>query len=391
MQHPRAKLTTMQRGYIFRHRKYWYLRFYDSVIVNGEPRRKQSCRKLAPISDDYPTKRSVLLLAEKILQPLNTGQVQPESSMTVQKFIEDVYLPSVKKELRASTYKDYRKDVFEKHLKKRLGDIRLRDFRTVNGQRILSDIANANSDVGHKTLQRIKSFLSGTFKHAKRQGILDGENPIRDVSVSGRPVKFKGEVYSISEIERMLISLSEPARTVIGLAALTGLRLSEIRGLRWSDFDGENLKVSRSIWRTHVQAPKTDASEETVPVLPLLQRALEKHRARVKASGDGYIFAGERRGAPLNLANLARRVIIPALQKHHEKYPDFPEIRWKGWHAFRRGLASNLYELGVQPKVIQAILRHSDIGTTLEYYVQVPNEETRGAIEKIEECFPFGL
>ncbi len=36
-------------------------------------------------------------------------------------------------------------------------------------------------------------------------------------------------------------------------------------------------------------------------------------------------------------------------------------------------------------------MRHSDIGTTLEYYVQTPDEETREAIEKIEECFPFGL
>jgi integrase len=278
-------------------------------------------------------------------------------------------------------------------LKKRLGDVRLRDFRTVNAQRLIRDIANANN-IGHKTLQRVRSFLSGTFKHAKREGILDGENPLRDVAVSGRPKKFQGEFYELHEIEEILFSVSEPARTVIGLAALTGLRLSEIRGLRWSDYDGESLKVSRSVWRTKVQAPKTDASAETVPVLPLLQRALEKHRNRVNPSSDhGYIFAGERRGAPLNLANLVRRVIVPALagKEVRDEAGKMRPLRWKGWHAFRRGLASNLYSLGVQPKVIQAILRHSDIGTTLEYYVQTPNAESREAIEKIEECFPFGI
>jgi integrase len=95
--------------------------------------------------------------------------------------------------------------------------------------------------------------------------------------------------------------------------------------------------------------------------------------------------AGEHRGQPLNLANLEARVIKPALAKSELK------LTWKGWHAFRRGLASNLYGMGVQPKVIQAIMRHSDIGITLGYYVQTPTEETRAAIEKIEEMFPFGL
>ena len=293
-------------------------------------------------------------------------------------------LPHVKLTLRASTYKDYRQDVFEKHLKIRLADLRMRDFRTVHGQKILASIASPA--VGHKTLLRIKSFLSGTFKHAKRQGVLDGENPMHDVSVAGRPVKFTGPVYTISEIENLLITLPAPARAVVAVAALTGLRLSELRGLRWGDYDGETLTISRSVWRTHVQAPKTEASADSVPVLPLLQRVLEVHRTKVKdASPDSYIFAGERRGAPLNLANLARRVIVPSLEKSDVS------MKWKGWHAFRRGLASNLYSLGVQPKVIQAILRHSDIGTTPSYYVQTPDEETRDAISKIEEMFPFGL
>ncbi len=61
-----------------------------------------------------------------------------------------------------------------------------------------------------------------------------------------------------------------------------------------------------------------------------------------------------------------------------------PEIRWNGWHPFS-DLASNLYSLGVQPKVIQAILRHSDIGTTLSYFVQTPADESKAALQKIED------
>jgi hypothetical protein len=127
-----------------------------------------------------------LLLADKVLSPINNGRQQPESAIRVADFIENVYLPFVKSELRPSTYKDYKKDSFEKHLKWRLGDIRIGDFRTVTGQRLVVAVAKANPNVGHETLKRIKSFMSGTFEHAKRKGLIDFENPMRDVSVPGR-------------------------------------------------------------------------------------------------------------------------------------------------------------------------------------------------------------
>jgi integrase len=57
--------------------------------------------------------------------------------------------------------------------------------------------------------------------------------------------------------------------------------------------------------------------------------------------------------------------------------------KWKGWHAFRRSLATNLYTLGAKPKVIQAILRHSDLATTLGFYVETPEAESREALDKL--------
>jgi hypothetical protein len=56
------------------------------------------------------------------------------------------------------------------------------------------------------------------------------------------------------------------------------------------------------------------------------------------------------------------------------------------WLAFvQTRTASNLYDLGISPKVIQAILRRADIGTTLEYYVQTPAADSRSALARIEE------
>ena len=179
------------------------------------------------------------------------------------------------------------------------------------------------------------------------------------------------------------------AFAVISVATFAGLRLAELRGLRWSDYDGDTLTIRRSVWRTHVGATKNPSSQASVPVLPILKNVLDDHRKRVIASGkhcgpDDYLFAGERRGAPLNLANLARRVIIPALGSSAGDH-EGPAVRFKGWHAFRRSLATNLHSCGVDPKVAQAILRHSDMRTTLEFYTMIPDADARAALQKIEE------
>jgi integrase len=49
------------------------------------------------------------------------------------------------------------------------------------------------------------------------------------------------------------------------------------------------------------------------------------------------------------------------------------KIEWKGWHAFRRGLGTNLADLGVQPATVAAILRHSDVKTTIGFYQKSPD------------------
>jgi integrase len=366
----------MQRGSIQKRSGSWYLLCRDWQWRDGKRARKLEWRKLAPVGPEYPTKASVRLLAEKSLAPINEQRATPESSMPVTAFIENVYLPFVKLERRASTYKNYSKDLYAKHVKSRLGKLRLKDFRTVHGQRLLRDIPG----ISHETLFRVKSFLSGTFKHAKREGYLDGLNPMQDVSVPGRPKRFNGPTYTLNEIDAIIGAMPKGIpRLVILTAALTGLRLSELRGLRWSDFDGETLHVTRSMWRTFVAEPKTAGSEADVPILPLLSDALKRHHDEHPFTT--YIFEGERRGTPLNLANLARRVIIPKLKEQ--------KLQWHGWHAFRRSLASTLYALGTPPKVIQSILRHSDIGTTLAFYVKTSDEESREALRQIEQNFWF--
>ena len=61
-----------------------------------------------------------------------------------------------------------------------------------------------------------------------------------------------------------------------------------------------------------------------------------------------------------------------------------PRPQWRGWHAARRGLGTNPYRLGVSDKVIQAILRHSNVNITLGYYVKPQSLDVIAAMDKFE-------
>jgi integrase len=59
-------------------------------------------------------------------------------------------------------------------------------------------------------------------------------------------------------------------------------------------------------------------------------------------------------------------------------------LKWKGWHAYRRGLATNLHELGVPDVVIQAILRHEDIRTTQRSYIKTVPRVISAAMKRLQ-------
>lgn len=112
------------------------------------------------------------------------------------------------------------------------------------------------------------------------------------------------------------------------------------------DYDGTEITVRRSIDRVDnvVNPPKTLKSAAPVPVIPNLKRLLDAHKANAALGPGGQpmpdapIFAGTRRET-MDLDKLASLVIRPALES--------AKIPWYGWHAFRRGLASNLFSLAV--------------------------------------------
>jgi integrase len=88
-------------------------------------------------------------------------------------------------------------------------------------------------------------------------------------------------------------------------------------------------------------------------------------------------------GRPMNFDTLAFEIIKPSLAK--------AGIQWHGWHAFRRGLATNLYRLGVKDKIIQAILRHSNLSTTMNAYVKSVSLDATAAMRTLEAIYATSM
>jgi integrase len=383
-----------QRGYVFRAGEWWYIKYRDTII-DTDPQsptfnrtiRRQQVKKLVPVApEDRRLKRppeSVLAEAEKFLRPLNEGTLTPESSQTLGQFVEEVYFPYAEGQKRASTLKtDYNR--WNTHLRPRCGKMRLREFRTVTGEHLLQEIARQN-ELSKATLKQLKSLLSAIFKHAKRQGFIDGVNPMQDVSIPKARKCAPTYAYSLDEINRMLEVLDELSATIVAVAAFSGLRRSEIQGLRWSDYNGSSIQVQRSIWEGITDDTKTDASNGLVPVISVLARRLDKYRARLHGGPqpEASIFACAK-GQALRLNNVLRLRVLPILNrcgkcrlsedKHvgadHAYRRDESLPAWHGWHAFRRGLATNLHDLGIDDHTIKDILRHSSVTVTQRSYIK---------------------
>jgi integrase len=241
-------------------------------------------------------------------------------------------------------------------------------------------------------LKRVQSGLSAVFKHAKRLGYFEGENPVRESSIDPKAAEPRAmHAYSLEEEQLLLSVLPEPAATAFAVAAFSGLRLGEIEGLMWEHYRDGELHVSRSIWCGRINLPKTKKSAAPVPAIKPLAERLEMHRARSGNPQTGPIFANTL-GKPMSLNNLLHRFILPVLNRcalcgRSKGIPHLPADHdwqrdprlpvWRGWHAARRGLGTNLYRLGVPPLVIQRILRHSNVSTTMGYYILPIGDDVR--------------
>lgn len=211
------------------------------------------------------------------------------------------------------------------------------------------------------------------------RGYLD-RNAAHGIRMRTTGVKPKPRFYTPAQVQKLLPELTEPCRSVVQVAVLTGMRIGEILGLRWKRVDllHKTLEVAETFSDGDFGTPKTNSSNRVLPISSGLCEVLEAQRCgRAKTGPDDLLFTTPR-GTPLSSKNLYNRELAPACDRIKE-----PRV---SWHSFRHySHATLLTEVGESIKTAQALLGHSDLGTTLNLYAHVIPNSQRRAVERVAE------
>lgn len=300
----------------------------------------------------------------------------PVPACTLSEFVTKVYFPEIEQDRRGNTLRGY-KSIW-KSLPASVKALPIQTVRTPHIQQALRGLAD---NLGYNSIQRVRSFLTQVFACAIRNGYYGAENPVRETRNPRRRNVAQTAAYDLATIQAILNTLPLRTRAACAVASFAGFRRGEIFGLQWQDWKDGVLHVNRQVafdekGRMIVQEPKTEASKNAVPVIAALAEILQAWKNSTKHSHGCWMFPADfvRGGehtlmlkdalgrTPLSPANFVRDQVEPILEKAN--------ISWRGFHAFRRGLATNLHALGIQDIDIQQILRHSDVAVTRASYIK---------------------
>ncbi len=218
-------------------------------------------------------------------------------------------------------------------------------------------------------------MLSMIFLHGIRWGWFT-QNPIAMVRVSSKRLR-RPDILTAEEFRTLLEALPERERLMGMICATTGLRIGEVLGLKWEDinFSTHMAEVLRSYSDGAIGPCKTEISEQPVPLDEIVLEGLRAwHLVCGYPEPGDWVFASDRRfgKTPLWPDSLRTKVLQPVARR-------VGITKQIGWHTFRRTYSSLLAATGNDVKVVQELMRHSKISTTMEVYAQAGMEKKRAA------------
>lgn len=299
---------------------------------------------------------------------LNPATGTPRSGPTVSEYSEEwlAMLAGV----RPATAKEYRRDL-ETYILPRIGGIRMGALDARKIRRLAYDLreertTRAPSGRSWSTVRRILAPFSVMLSSASEDGVIPAKPWPRMPTPRRDPLKRRH--LSIEELARLLATLPTPQdRLLVGFLAETGLRISELKAVRWGDLELDDDPVV-CVRRRHrlldgEQETKSERSSGTVPIAPQLARELKAHRLRNGQPGTDTLVFTARDGSRLDEANYRRRVLDPACVR--------AGIAPIGFHVLRHTHGSIVAAATRDVRAVQRRLRHASASFTLETYVHL--------------------
>lgn len=331
-------------------------------------------------------------------------------------FLFDRYI-STKSELRRTTYSNYKymydHFVREGFGKKKIGGIKYSDVLYFYHDLI------SNKGMQINTVETIHSLLHPTFQLAVRDNIIRN-NPSDKVmaEIKKKDGKNTGVRHALTlEQQRafMNYTVNSPVYSHWGpfftVLLGTGCRIGEVIGLRWKDIDLENRVVNINHAITYYQRredtykcefrvslPKTQSGIRTIPMMQEVYDAFMKEYQRQKEEGfnsvvidgmSGFIFTN--RFGNINNPQTINRAIkriyqsynaqeIVKAKKEHREAVIIPHF---SCHHFRHTFCSRFCENETNVKVVQTIMGHKNIETTMDIYAEVSEQKKKESIDNL--------
>ncbi|MBO2942517.1 site-specific integrase [Paenibacillus sp. F411] len=282
------------------------------------------------------------------------------------------WLQSKSLKLRKHTLEVYTGHV-NKHIVPRLGRFELVKITTAQIEKFYIDLAK-ESELSPRTVLDIHKILKSAFEAAVKRKYVSS-NPVKDAETP-KVDKKEMSVWDVQEANQLLkVAKEHRLYPAFLLALTTGMRQSEILGLRWKDIDFENETLNVRQTLSHdgkeltVQT-KTRTSTRTISLDGRVLETLQKHKRIVMKemlairpiyqNNDLVICTGF--GTPILPRNLLRTFY------NLIKKAEVPKIRF---HDLRHTVATLMLQGEINPKVVKEILGHSDVRITLDIYSHV--------------------
>ena len=337
------------------------------------------------------TRKEVADKLASALADLQKGETPKSGRLTVGKYLDDWLAQHVKVHRSAGSYRTYEQQT-RLHLKPALGKTILSRLSAKEVQ----ELVNRKSAEGYSPMnvRSILGTLQTALSQAERWGLVS-RNVARLVTPPGLKAS-EFAPFTPEEAERFLKAIrDEPYGPLFSTALYLGLRRGEVLALKWADMDldARTLRVAGNLQRVNgeaaVLAPKTERSRRalTIPqgLVPLLRRQRARQFQDRLLMGDdwpdGDFVFSRPDGHPLHPSTVSN-LFTDVLKKH-----DLPRIRL---HDLRHSCASLLFAQGLSPKVVQEVLGHENIATTLNIYTHVLQEQKDEAANVMDRLFGTG-
>ncbi len=358
----------------------WY---FVVDIANGAGRRRQVRKR------GFATKGEARDALTAALGELQRGRFVRPHRVTVAAYLDDWLDARTTVGLRPSTIAGYR-GVVRRHVKPAVGDLYLQDLQPRDLDRLYADLLagkRSGQPLSRRTVRYIHTVIGKALRDAVRTGLVPHNVARRATPPSAASARSpEMTVWTPAELRAFLDFCRDTDHgPILRVAALTGLRRSELCGLRWQDVDLTGLKlVVRQAITTADHAPvagdtKTSRSRRTVDLDPTTASLLRAHRKRQREDrlmfGQGWIDTGlvftmrDGRGWHPD-------VISRAFARLVEK-SGLPRIRL---HDLRHTHATHLLAANVNVRVVSERLGHASTAFTLDVYGHVlPGQQADAA------------